>query len=103
MSDKQVRPQESLDPHVYPAEVSRYPSQTFSVVLTLLKARERLSSYRGKLTMRISFRVNDGPEHVEVRDCGLLPIMVRVRIYAPQVEKYPLIALSSPTDATSGV
>lgn len=33
--------------------------------------------------MKLSFRVNDGPEHVEVRDCGLLPIMVRVRPSLP--------------------
>jgi DNA-directed RNA polymerase beta subunit len=86
MSDKQVRPQGSLDVHVYPVEVSQNPSHTLFLVLTLMKARERLSSYRGKLTMRISFSVNDGPEHVEVRDCGLLPIMVRVRIYRRQSE-----------------
>ncbi|KAF8311445.1 beta and beta-prime subunits of DNA dependent RNA-polymerase [Clavulina sp. PMI_390] len=60
MSDKQARPVGTLDTNVYPVE-----------------ARERLSSYRGKLTMKISFRVNEGAEHVEVRDCGLLPIMVR--------------------------
>lgn len=30
------------------------------------------------MTAKISWSVNDGPEHIQVRDCGLLPIMVRV-------------------------
>ncbi|CAE6435969.1 unnamed protein product [Rhizoctonia solani] len=41
------------------------------------EARERLTSYRGKLTVKLAWSVNGGPEHEESRDCGLLPIMVR--------------------------
>lgn len=28
--------------------------------------------------MTLSFRINNEPEEIEIRDCGLLPIMVRV-------------------------
>ncbi|TBU28757.1 beta and beta-prime subunits of DNA dependent RNA-polymerase [Dichomitus squalens] len=41
------------------------------------EARERLTSYRGRMTAKICWQVNDGPVEVEMRDCGLLPIMVR--------------------------
>ncbi|KAH9939259.1 beta and beta-prime subunits of DNA dependent RNA-polymerase [Epithele typhae] len=41
------------------------------------EARERLTSYRGRMTARICWQVNDGPVETETRDCGLLPIMVR--------------------------
>ncbi|GJE87475.1 DNA-directed RNA polymerase I subunit RPA2 [Phanerochaete sordida] len=41
------------------------------------EARERLSSYRGRMTVRLCWRINDGPVEKESRDCGLLPIMVR--------------------------
>ncbi|KAI0082549.1 beta and beta-prime subunits of DNA dependent RNA-polymerase [Panus rudis PR-1116 ss-1] len=41
------------------------------------EARERLTSYRARMQVRIAWRVNDGPVETEVRDCGLLPIMVR--------------------------
>ncbi|KAI0941175.1 DNA-directed RNA polymerase I subunit rpa2, variant 2 [Taiwanofungus camphoratus] len=41
------------------------------------EARERLTSYRGRMVVKLCWRVNDGPIEVEHRDCGLLPIMVR--------------------------
>ncbi|KAI0832821.1 beta and beta-prime subunits of DNA dependent RNA-polymerase [Trametes gibbosa] len=41
------------------------------------EARERLTSYRGRMMVKICWQVNDGPVEVEMRDCGLLPIMVR--------------------------
>ncbi|KZT06510.1 beta and beta-prime subunits of DNA dependent RNA-polymerase [Laetiporus sulphureus 93-53] len=41
------------------------------------EARERLTSYRGRMAVRLCWRVNDGPVEVESRDCGLLPILVR--------------------------
>lgn len=43
------------------------------------QARERLTSYRGRMMAKLCWRVNDGPVETEHRDCGLLPIMVRVR------------------------
>ncbi|KAG9102005.1 hypothetical protein FS749_000570 [Ceratobasidium sp. UAMH 11750] len=41
------------------------------------EARERLTTYRGKMTIKLAWSVNGGPEHEESRECGLLPIMVR--------------------------
>ncbi|KAL6307197.1 beta and beta-prime subunits of DNA dependent RNA-polymerase [Sparassis latifolia] len=41
------------------------------------EARERVTSYRARMTVKLRWRVNDGPTEVEQRDCGLLPIMVR--------------------------
>lgn len=31
------------------------------------------------MMVKLCWRVNDGPVEVETKDCGLLPIMVRVR------------------------
>ena len=42
------------------------------------QARERLTSYRGRMMAKVCWQINDGPVEVEMRDCGLLPIMVRV-------------------------
>ncbi|KAI0717958.1 beta and beta-prime subunits of DNA dependent RNA-polymerase [Fomitopsis betulina] len=53
--DQQVR-----DNKVYPSE-----------------PRERLTSYRGRMMVKLCWRINDGPVEVETKDCGLLPIMVR--------------------------
>lgn len=45
------------------------------------EARERLCSYKSKLTVKLKWTVStEGGEvaHEEVRECGLLPVMVRV-------------------------
>ncbi|KAI6100213.1 hypothetical protein F5141DRAFT_1009448 [Pisolithus sp. B1] len=43
------------------------------------EARERLTSYRGRMQAKLCWRVNgeDGVEQSVTRDCGLVPIMVR--------------------------
>ncbi|CCM03352.1 uncharacterized protein FIBRA_05481 [Fibroporia radiculosa] len=41
------------------------------------EARERLTSYRGRMVVKLCWRVNDGPIEIETKDCGLLPLMVR--------------------------
>ncbi|PCH40776.1 beta and beta-prime subunits of DNA dependent RNA-polymerase [Wolfiporia cocos MD-104 SS10] len=41
------------------------------------EARERLTSYRGRMMAKLCWRINDGPVESETRDCGLLPVMVR--------------------------
>ncbi|GME80071.1 unnamed protein product [Ambrosiozyma monospora] len=41
------------------------------------ECRERLTSYRGKLLLKVSWSVNGEPETSEIRDAGLLPIMVQ--------------------------
>ena len=46
-------------------------------------ARERLTSYRGRMSIKLSWQLNGNqPAHVETRECGLLPIMVRVSTQA---------------------
>ena len=40
------------------------------------ECRNRLVSYRGRLTARVSWSVNYGPEQSELRDMGLVPVMV---------------------------
>lgn len=32
------------------------------------------------MTVKLCYQVNDGPVETEIKDCGLVPIMVRVRI-----------------------
>ncbi len=51
-------------------------------VASLVQARERLTSYKSRLNIRIRWTVT-GPDHEpvsyeEVKDCGLLPVLVRV-------------------------
>ncbi|KII95280.1 hypothetical protein PLICRDRAFT_169948 [Plicaturopsis crispa FD-325 SS-3] len=41
------------------------------------EARERLTSYRGRMTAKICWQVNDNAKQESIRDCGLVPIMVR--------------------------
>ena len=53
------RAKDALDRRVYPDE-----------------CRNRLVSYRGRLTARVTWSVNYGPEQSELRDMGLVPIMV---------------------------
>jgi DNA-directed RNA polymerase I subunit RPA2 len=43
------------------------------------ECRERASSYTGRLSIKVGYKVNDGPVQVETRACGSLPIMVRSR------------------------
>ncbi|EGV64922.1 DNA-directed RNA polymerase I subunit rpa2 [Yamadazyma tenuis] len=41
------------------------------------ECRERMISYRSKLRLKVTWSVNDGEEMSEIRDCGLLPVMLR--------------------------
>lgn len=43
------------------------------------EARERMSTYKSKMTARIIWSVNGGDEHEEIRELGHLPVMVKVR------------------------
>ncbi len=42
------------------------------------ETRERLTTYRARLSVKISWNVNNGDKQEITRECGLLPIMVRV-------------------------
>lgn len=44
------------------------------------EARERLTTYRARLSVKIVYNVNGGEKQELTRDCGLLPIMVRVSL-----------------------
>lgn len=48
-----------------------------------VQARERLTTYKSKMTARIRWSVNEGPEHEETRELGYLPVMVRVSLRLP--------------------
>lgn len=41
-----------------------------------VEARERMASYRGRMTLKFAYSVNGGPETIETRDVGQLPIML---------------------------
>ncbi|EKM79946.1 hypothetical protein AGABI1DRAFT_119994 [Agaricus bisporus var. burnettii JB137-S8] len=41
------------------------------------EARERLTSYRGRMTLKICWTDAHGQKNETIKDCGLLPIMVR--------------------------
>jgi len=43
-----------------------------------IQARERLTSYRGRMTIKICWTDPSGQVHDMMKDCGLVPIMVRV-------------------------
>src|SRR5207302_6955743 len=45
------------------------------------ECRERHITYRGKLSMKLGLRINDGPWVSQDREVGNIPIMVRVCIY----------------------
>jgi len=53
------RAKDALDRRVFPDE-----------------CRNRLVTYRGRLTARVTWTVNDGPEQSDIRDMGQVPVMV---------------------------
>ncbi|KAF9520714.1 hypothetical protein BS47DRAFT_1370286 [Hydnum rufescens UP504] len=62
-----ARPMASERQHLPTTDTRLYPAE----------ARERLTTYRGKMVIKLAFRINDGAEEIEAKECGLLPIMVR--------------------------
>lgn len=47
------------------------------------ECRERHSTYRGKLTATLEYRINDGDPHEFVRELGSMPIMIKVSMTTP--------------------
>lgn len=43
------------------------------------EARERLTSYRGRMSIKLCWEDGSGNKQEQTKDCGLVPIMVRVR------------------------
>lgn len=41
------------------------------------ECRERMASYRGRLTLRVAYKINDGPVEFDDRAGGFVPVMLR--------------------------
>jgi len=63
------------------------------------ECRERHVSYRGKMSARLEYRINNGDPREFIRELGQLPIMLKVRGSALQ-DIQILIIQSSRTDVT---
>lgn len=68
------------------------------------ESRERLTSYRGKLLLKLKWSVNDGDETFsEVRDCGGLPIMLQSnRCHLNKLSPYQLVQKKEESDELGG-
>ncbi|GEQ70599.1 hypothetical protein JCM33374_g4277 [Metschnikowia sp. JCM 33374] len=67
------------------------------------ECRERMSSYRGKLLMKVSWSVNDGPEVSEVRDGGNVPIMLKSnRCHLEKMSPKQLVDAKEESDELGG-
>ncbi|KAA8895300.1 DNA-directed RNA polymerase I [Sphaerosporella brunnea] len=81
-----LRDKTSLKREIYPAE-----------------ARERHVTYRGRLTARVGFKINNGQwQHID-RECGNLPIMVRSnRCHLEGLSPYDLIERKEESEELGG-
>ncbi|KAI9492937.1 hypothetical protein BDB00DRAFT_764599 [Zychaea mexicana] len=65
------------DPKIIQPIVSDKDTRSTNRLIYPTEARERLKTYSGKFQVKFCWRVNDGPVSSEVKDMGLIPIMVR--------------------------
>ncbi|QBM86798.1 DNA-directed RNA polymerase I subunit RPA2 [Metschnikowia aff. pulcherrima] len=67
------------------------------------ECRERMSSYRAKLVMKLSWSVNDGPEESETRDGGNVPIMLKSnRCHLEKMSPKQLVDAKEESDELGG-
>ncbi|PRT52999.1 hypothetical protein B9G98_00619 [Wickerhamiella sorbophila] len=67
------------------------------------ECRERHCSYRGRLTLRFAYQVNDGPISYEDRDAGQLPIMLRSsRCHLKNMSPKQLVAVREESEEMGG-
>ncbi|QEU61969.1 Rpa135 [Kluyveromyces lactis] len=68
------------------------------------ESRQRLTSYRGKILLKLKWSVNDGEEtFTEVRDCGGLPIMLQSnRCHLNKMSPYELVEHREESDEFGG-
>ncbi|SCU84968.1 LANO_0C02938g1_1 [Lachancea nothofagi CBS 11611] len=68
------------------------------------ESRQRLSSYRGKLLLKLSWSVNDGEESfTEIKDCGGLPVMLQSnRCHLNNMSPYDLVQHKEESDELGG-
>ncbi|KAK9386223.1 hypothetical protein V1515DRAFT_645659 [Lipomyces mesembrius] len=57
--------------------VSNKDKTTISRRVYPAECRERLSTYRGRMSIKLVYRVNGDPDQVENKDVGLIPIMLK--------------------------
>lgn len=68
------------------------------------ESRQRLTSYRGKLLLKLKWSVNNGEENLfEVRDCGGLPVMLQSnRCHLNKMSPYELVQHKEESDEIGG-
>lgn len=68
------------------------------------EARQRLTSYKGKLMLKLKWSVNDGEQTFsEIRDCGGLPIMLQSnRCHLNKLSPYDLVQQKEESDEVGG-
>lgn len=68
------------------------------------EARQRLSSYRGKLMLKLNWSVNDGEQtFTEIRDCGGLPVMLQSnRCHLNRLSPHDLVQRKEESDEVGG-
>ena len=76
------RDRQALERRVFPSEVrANLLSRTcWFLDDSPFKARERLTSYRGRMNIKLCWGDSQGQVQEILKDCGLVPIMVRVRV-----------------------
>jgi DNA-directed RNA polymerase I subunit RPA2 len=72
----------AIERKVFPTEVRPFSTITHQLLSALpnilAQARERLTSYRGRMTIKLCWTDISGQQHDIMKDCGLVPVMVRV-------------------------
>ncbi|KAK9458712.1 uncharacterized protein V1516DRAFT_693446 [Lipomyces oligophaga] len=67
------------------------------------ESRERHTSYQARMILRLTYRVNDGPELSENRDVGYIPIMLRSnRCHLEKMSPAELIAHKEESEELGG-
>ncbi|PVH14561.1 DNA-directed RNA polymerase I subunit RPA2 [Candidozyma duobushaemuli] len=67
------------------------------------ECRERMTTYRGKLMLKVTWSVNDGPEVSEIRDAGQVPIMISSnRCHLEKMSPNELVAAKEESDELGG-
>jgi hypothetical protein len=64
----------------FPVLVLRADANVLGWLPRFNQARERLTSYRGRMQAKVCWKINEEthPDQCIMRDCGLIPIMIRV-------------------------
>jgi DNA-directed RNA polymerase I subunit RPA2 len=67
------------------------------------ECRERMTSYRGRMSLKFVYSVNDGPEETQTRDAGQIPIMLcSNRCYLEGMSPAELVANKEESEELGG-